>query len=153
MRLDSSTAAGFDTCVCQYHTPLGISSHNIVLIYGHITRALKASNSSYTLAGFTAYLQQVYHGNITAVSVAWGVTSNPLASFADLRIKEGMGNRIFSNQQELVWRQFNNQRVTAHFSWLCSTVKAYYPANLTAQRTFSTEIYTRGCHLFWHLLS
>ena len=79
------------------------------------------ANSLYTFAKFSAYLEKEYAGNLSGLRTAWKAAE--IQSFTDDRLKEGMGQKWFSDLQYLDWAIFNQQRVSEWFEWVCGTIK------------------------------
>jgi hypothetical protein len=86
------------------------------------------ANSSYTRAAFSQHLNATYAGNLSRMSLDWGLDpeANPLTSFTEGRVHLAMGYAVFSAQQQLAWGLFNQQRVTAWFTWLCGSIQHHY---------------------------
>eukprot|EP00041_Stephanoeca_diplocostata_P001039 m.18632 g.18632 ORF g.18632 m.18632 type:complete len:832 (-) comp11532_c0_seq2:2495-4990(-) len=81
------------------------------------------ANSTYTLAGFTQFLQARYHHSAGALAAAWELPD--LRTFADPRVLRAMGAEVYSVRQQLDWGTYNNQRVTAFYTWLCNAVREH----------------------------
>ena len=111
-----------------------VAGHNATLSWALANEpGFFKANSSYTRAAFSEHLNRTYAGNLTQISVDWGIdpTIDPLTSFAEDRVHRAMGYEAFSAPQQLAWGLFNQQRVSAWFEWLCGRIQHHYGSNRT----------------------
>eukprot|EP00730_Choanoeca_flexa_P019003 TRINITY_DN9269_c0_g2_i1.p1 TRINITY_DN9269_c0_g2~~TRINITY_DN9269_c0_g2_i1.p1 ORF type:complete len:686 (+),score=138.56 TRINITY_DN9269_c0_g2_i1:62-2059(+) len=78
----------------------------------------QSANSTYTLRNFQTHLQTIYP-SIGALNAAW---SSHFANFSDPRMVQAMGYVAFGNEHKVVWTRFNQQRVTAFYDFLATTI-------------------------------
>jgi hypothetical protein len=79
----------------------------------------RSANSTYTFAKFQGFLADRYNTSIADLNQAW---HRNYTSFDDPAIAKAMGGWASNARTTLDWESFNNQRVTAWYSWLCDRI-------------------------------